>query len=646
MLKNEKSDSTVSVVIPTFNAAPWLKETIDSILTQTYPVLEILIVDDGSTDGTADIAKSYATPVIYIRQEHGGVSSARNRGIGSAKGEFIAFIDGDDYWHPQKIEAQIKLLIEDKLDWVSCETQPFDSITRSAVNGLVAPIPNGDILKPLFMNNFIGSATPVVRRSIFDQTGLFNESHDARIGEDWDLWLRIASGHPLGVVYEKLAFQRLHNTSTMSSTSMQEKVNCLTGVIERAVERDMSRLINLKSKTLAGIYHNAGVQLFKQNQYKEARAFFLSDLKHRPQRIESWIYLLMTLAGPGMFRPIINLKRFLEKQLNIFGKNKIMTENKKPEVTILIPTYNRADLILESLDSVFAQSYRDFEIVVVDDGSTDNTAEVLSPLAERGQLRYIYQKNQGASAARNRGIMEARGDLIAFLDSDDLFHPAKLELQVDYFRTHKDIGLVHSGFTKFNAVESDLGYRDTSWFSGIIYPQILLYWTTLMAMDTVLIPKKIFDSIGLFDENLIVGEDLDMWRRIARKYPFGFINKSLARVRVHEGNISGNKISAMDGFAKYLEKAFKDDPSLSPRFRQQVFSKMYSTVAYNLLGDENKQSMHAARISAKHAMKYDVLNPHGYIAFLSTLFGYGLRKALVTRWRTLRAWIMSRKLGK
>ncbi|MBV5323521.1 glycosyltransferase family 2 protein, partial [bacterium] len=102
-------------------------------------------------------------------------------------------------------------------------------------------------------------------------------------------------------------------------------------------------------------------------------------------------------------------------------------------MTILIPTYNRANLILESLESVFAQSYRDFEIIIVDDGSTDNTAEVLRPLAGQGKLKYIRQNNQGASAARNRGIAEARGNLIAFLDSDDLFDPSKLELQVNYY---------------------------------------------------------------------------------------------------------------------------------------------------------------------------------------------------------------------
>jgi hypothetical protein len=215
-----------------------------------------------------------------------------------------------------------------------------------------------------------------------------------------------------------------------------------------------------------------------------------------------------------------------------------------------------------------------------------------------------------------------------------------------YFQAHPEVGLVHSGFTKFSAFEDNLGYRDTSWFSGLIYPQILFYWTTLMAMDTVLVPKKVFDSIGLFDENLVVGEDLDMWRRIARRYPFGFINKSLARIRVHTGNISGNKMDAAEGFAKYLNKAFEDDPALSPRFKQRAFSKMYSSMAYNLLADKNEQAMQAARLSAKHALEHDLLNPHGYLAFLSTLMGYGLRKTLVTRWRFLRGWLMSRRLGR
>ncbi|CAG1012662.1 partial Chondroitin synthase, partial [Anaerolineales bacterium] len=265
-----------------------------------------------------------------------------------------------------------------------------------------------------------------------------------------------------------------------------------------------------------------------------------------------------------------------------------MNENKHPSVSIIIPTYNRANLIGETLHSVFAQTYQDFEIIVVDDGSTDNTAEVLRPLAETGRIKYIRQDNQGASAARNRGIREADGIYIAFLDSDDLFEPTKLELQVNYYRKHPELGLVHSGFTKFNFANNDLGYRDTSWFSGNVYPKILGYWTTLMAMDTVIVARNVFDSVGLFDSNLVHGEDLDMWRRIARKYPFGFVNRSLARIRVHEGNISRERLNAADGLAKYLEKAFEDDPSLSSGFKRRAFSNLYSTMAYNLVGENGR----------------------------------------------------------
>ncbi len=313
----------------------------------------------------------------------------------------------------------------------------------------------------------------------------------------------------------------------------------------------------------------------------------------------------------------------------------------KDLVSIIMPTYNRANFLEEALSSVFSQTYRDFEIIVVDDGSTDDTASVLQPLVEQGLIQYIYQKKQGVSAARNRGIMEANGQYIAFLDSDDLFEPEKINSQVKYLQNHPEMGLVHSGFTKFDHIGYDLGYRDTSWFSGQIYPQILLHWTTLMAIDTVLVVKKVLDSVGSFDTSLSIGEDLDMWRRIARKYPFGFINKSLARVRVHEGNVSGDKLKTTEGMVKYLEKAFKDDPSLSSRFQKRVFSRMFSTMAYNLLSESNDESFRAARLNALRAIKQDVLNPHGIIALLSTMLGYNFRNSLVKSWRLLRSWIMS-----
>jgi glycosyltransferase involved in cell wall biosynthesis len=314
----------------------------------------------------------------------------------------------------------------------------------------------------------------------------------------------------------------------------------------------------------------------------------------------------------------------------------------KPEVTVIIPTYNRADLLGEALSSVFTQTYRSFEIIVVDDGSIDDTAGVLRPLVEQGLIRYVYQQNRGESAARNRGMVDAKGRYIAFLDSDDLFEPGKFDIQVKYLQDHPEVGLVHSGFIKFDNAGNHLGYRDTSWFSGKIYPRILLYWTTLMAVDTVLIPKNVFDVVGMFDESLRTGPDLDMWRRIARKYPFGYINKSLARVRVHKGNISGDKMGGTEGLTKYLEKAFEDDPNLSKQFKKRAFSRMFSTMAYNLLSENGGEALRAARLNARCAIANDPMNPHGYLALVSALFGHKPRQALIRRWRSMRSLFMSR----
>ena len=255
----------------------------------------------------------------------------------------------------------------------------------------------------------------------------------------------------------------------------------------------------------------------------------------------------------------------------------------KPEVSVIIPVYNHATLLGQALESVFAQTYRNYEVIVVDDGSTDDIASVLQPLIDQDLIRYIHQQKQGVSSARNRGIVESSGRYIAFLDSDDLFEPEKLDIQVRYLQDHPEIGLVHSGFTKFDDDGNDLGYRDASLFSGMVYPHMLLYWTTLMAVDAVLVPRTVFDSVGLFDTSLSMGEDLDLWRRIAWKYPFGFINKSLARVRVHAGNTSGDKLRATQGLLMYLERAFEDDSGLSKRFRNRAFSRLISTMAYNLL---------------------------------------------------------------
>jgi len=150
------------------------------------------------------------------------------------------------------------------------------------------------------------------------------------------------------------------------------------------------------------------------------------------------------------------------------------------------------------------------------------------------------------------------------------------------------------------------------------------------------------DEVGGFDENLYIGEDLDLWRRIARRYQFGCINQSLARIRVHVGNTSRDSIHTTREFERYLEKAFQDDDGLSARFKHRALSRMYSNQAYIMLSGRGRELMSAARTNAWRAIVNDLFNLHGYIAFLSTMFGYESRRNLVEQWRSLRGWLMAR----
>lgn len=311
------------------------------------------------------------------------------------------------------------------------------------------------------------------------------------------------------------------------------------------------------------------------------------------------------------------------------------------KVSVIIPTYNRSDYVFDAIQSVVYQKYEPIEILVIDDGSTDDTKEKLAPFIEKGAIRYIYQENQGRSEARNQGISLATGDYLAFLDSDDLFEPDKLAKQVEFFTQHPEVGLVHGGYVKFDALNNDLGYRDPSWFSGWIYPKMLLVWYTLLATPTVMVPKRVLEEIGGFDKSLFIAEDLDLWRRIARKYPFGYINQSLARIRMHAGNTSRDAFYTTREFERYLEKAFQDDQGLSPRFQHRVLSRLYSNQAYIMLSGRGDDLMLAARTSARRAIAHDPLNMSSYAALLSTALGYDSRAKLVEYWRSLRGWLMT-----
>jgi len=211
--------SKISVIIPAYNAEKYIKEALDSVLDQTYPTHEIIVVDDGSTDSTEKIVKEYIgspghqvtrspVDIKYIYQMNKGPGAARNAGIKEAKGEYVAFLDSDDMWMPEKIEKQVKKIEEDAeyglihVNRMRLEPDGTEKVIKRE-------IPEGFIFNELLMENFIFCSSILVKKLCFDVIGLFEEGNND-ISEDYDMWLRIAKKYKAGFVNEPLIKYRIN----------------------------------------------------------------------------------------------------------------------------------------------------------------------------------------------------------------------------------------------------------------------------------------------------------------------------------------------------------------------------------------------------------------------------------------------------
>jgi glycosyltransferase involved in cell wall biosynthesis len=211
------------------------------------------------------------------------------------------------------------------------------------------------------------------------------------------------------------------------------------------------------------------------------------------------------------------------------------TDHGNPRVSIILPTYNRAWILSQAVDSVLCQDYTDFELIVVDDGSTDHTERVLAGYGCK--IRVLQQPNLGVSAARNAGIRAARGQLIAFLDSDDHWLDGKLSRQVGYFTAHPEMMICQTEeiwIRRGKRVNPKNRHRKRS---GRIFRYCLPL--CLISPSAVMIRRQLFDRVGCFDETLPACEDYDLWLRVACEYPVGLIETPLIVKRGgHEDQLS------------------------------------------------------------------------------------------------------------
>jgi glycosyltransferase involved in cell wall biosynthesis len=252
----------ISVVIPAHNAEKYIDEALASVCSQTFSDYEIIVIDDGSTDRTAEIASSY-NGVLLLAQDNLGAAAARNAGIRAARGRYVAFLDADDVWLPTKLEKQAAHLLENpRSEWSYTDALVFDAATRRTVCRIGERIRlyQGDILRPLLLRSFIPSPTPVVKRRALAEAGFFDEARDRRIGEDWSMWLRIAERHAAKLIDEPLAMIRMHASNTSRVVNPFEAYRSKRSILEQAMARNPGASPGTRLRARANIAVSAGLR--------------------------------------------------------------------------------------------------------------------------------------------------------------------------------------------------------------------------------------------------------------------------------------------------------------------------------------------------------------------------------------------------
>jgi glycosyltransferase involved in cell wall biosynthesis len=311
-----------------------------------------------------------------------------------------------------------------------------------------------------------------------------------------------------------------------------------------------------------------------------------------------------------------------------------------PKVSVIMPTFNAEKYICEAMDSVLNQVYKDFEIIVIDDGSNDDTQQILGQYGNK--IRYVYQENRGVSAARNRGVCQAWGEYVAFLDADDIWLTEKLSSQVSIAEQNPEIdlffsdaevfndkGLLRTSYRPSHVAEYEAGsfrhqiasaiFNDGSVIKGNFYKDLLM--GNLITMSTVLVRKECLERIGYFNEGLSIGEDYDLWMRIARARNILYFNSVKTRYRFRDDSSSGE--IKLRGFlyqshdVKVLEKQLSECPQVYKDLIKKRILKCFKTAIWGNFKLKEFKKVRALCLSSLH---YDKFQMKLYLYLLATFF--------------------------
>jgi glycosyltransferase involved in cell wall biosynthesis len=284
-------------------------------------------------------------------------------------------------------------------------------------------------------------------------------------------------------------------------------------------------------------------------------------------------------------------------------------------VSVVIPTYNYGRFIAEAIQGALKQSHPASEIIVIDDGSTDDTESAVKPFGEK--VRYIRQQNSGVCAARNRGVAESSGEYIAFLDADDIWESTKVEKQLRRFAEDPEIGLVHCGMREFDSESGQTIKLHLDGQEGWVANELLLWERPAVNVSgtAVMVSRTAFEAAGGFDTRQKVAEDWDFCYRVAKRFKVGFVRELLVNYRSHRAAAHRNVLEMERGMGLFYEKAFANGDDIL-RLKNRALGNFHRIMAGSYFQSGNYGSF------VRHAVKSVARRPGGIKYF----FGFPLRR--------------------
>ena len=559
---------SISVIIPTYNRSATLCKCLDALTRQTFPAdqFEVIVCDDGSTDGTGQWIKTYHAPyrLVYLQQPNRGPGAARNMGLHQSVGEYILFLNDDAILEPSSLAVHhsVHLKYKEEKNVILGRFPLLPQYTQTPLGYLLENSEllfgyhkwNDGIIESLLPGQllthdwFYTCNISLSRQALFE-VGLFDEDFTGPAAEDIEIGFRLAKkGYKVRFEPQSIAwhdhqhspedFCKVHRTRGQGRVTLclkHPELNTLPDLDWNIIHQWQQELEKEQSsidRALQMIKDTAG--LAAQSNYDLAIVHQLAiTIFPLVNLLREWSVREGIMSSPNL-ATLIEFNTHRKPGIRLLTKPGQAIEkvySKRPFVSVVIPCYNYAYYLPEAVESVINQTYQNFEIIIVNDGSTDNTREVADQIIANHparKIRLINQENSGQPAiSRNRGIAAAIGQYILPLDADDKIAPTMLDECLHILETDSTVAIAYTDSIFFNEVKSwRQNYQDYD-FQMLLYGNRQCY--------CALYRRQVWEAVGGYATNVIGYEDWDFWIACGEKGYFGkYISRPLFYYRVKE----------------------------------------------------------------------------------------------------------------